>query len=213
MENMGYREIERKVVVTLDKSFYSRLTRVPHVNSYITYHWYTCGPWHDFLEKRDGDQINHTNAVVMKKKTFQGEIARDKTQTYVWGDVKRSKREEITEKHPFFIFFGISTVWIKTHFIFCPFIGIYYASRSLIDRLKVIASIWFAGYRLQSRGAARERSRGSKGQTQKLLTSASVPCRFAAIGMPVFSRLVNLLSTLKVEHAHRLRRSLRCLWS
>ena len=32
----------------------------------------------------------------MKKKTFQGEIARDKTQTYVWGDVKRSKREEIT---------------------------------------------------------------------------------------------------------------------
>ena len=37
----------------------------------------------------------------MKKKTFQGEIARDKTQTYVWGDVKRSKREEITEKHPF----------------------------------------------------------------------------------------------------------------
>ena len=37
----------------------------------------------------------------MKKKTFQGEIARDKTQTYVWGDLKRSKREEITEKYPF----------------------------------------------------------------------------------------------------------------
>lgn len=42
MENMGYREIERKVVLTRDKYFYSRLTRGPHVNSYVTYHWYTC---------------------------------------------------------------------------------------------------------------------------------------------------------------------------
>ena len=37
----------------------------------------------------------------MKNKTFQGEIARDKTQTYVWGDVKRSKREEIRRKATF----------------------------------------------------------------------------------------------------------------
>ena len=42
MENMEYREIERKVVLTRDKSFYSRHTRVPHVNSYVTYHGYTC---------------------------------------------------------------------------------------------------------------------------------------------------------------------------
>ena len=42
MENMGHREIERKVVLTRDKYFYSRLTRGPHVNSYVTYHWYTC---------------------------------------------------------------------------------------------------------------------------------------------------------------------------
>ena len=77
----------------------------------------------------------------MKKKTFQGEIARDKTQTYVWGDVKRSKREEITGKHPFLFSLEFQRFELRLHFIFCPFIGVYYASRSLTDRLKVIASI------------------------------------------------------------------------
>lgn len=51
----------------------------------------------------------------MKKKTFQGEIARDKTQTYVWGDEKRSKREEITEKHPFL--FSLEFQWFELRLI------------------------------------------------------------------------------------------------
>ena len=51
----------------------------------------------------------------MKKKTFQGEIARDKTQTYVWGDVKRSKREEIRRKATFL--FSLEFQWFELRLI------------------------------------------------------------------------------------------------